>query len=269
MAYIFEKFDIWGSNINFLINKKDSLKSWQGGITSLIFLSAAMLYIAFQLYYWLTLSYTTKISQTNYISNNIVDIQSLSDFMIAFCPGSASNSTAKDPIVTESLNMTLEWHYFIRNPWLFEDKVYINLTQCTDDMFPSFVSNTYDVRLFRGCTCARKEDLNQFNITYFFSNSYVSYLQYIAKFNDNILKNNTLYQKYFDYYSSNTPRLFTYFIDAQGNIDDYKNPFDNYINYQYSYLNPDASVQTDLFFNKLTVQSDDVFIGNGKIYYLI
>ena len=268
MAFFLEKFDIWGSNINFLINKKESLKSWQGGITSLIFLSGVIIYITFQLYYWLTLSYTTKISQTNYISDNIVNINSLNDFMMAFCPGSAVNSTKKDPIVTESLNMTLEWHYFIRNPWLFEDKVYINLTPCTDDMFPTFLNETYSVRLFRGCSCAKKKDLDNYNITYFFTDTYVSYLQYVAKFNDNILNNSTLYQKYFDYYSLNTPRLFTYFIDSQGNIDNYDDPFDNYINYQYSYLNPDTSVQTDLFFNRLLVKSDDGFIGNSKLIFL-
>ena len=55
----------------------------------------------------------------------------------------------------------------------------------------------------------------------------------------------------------------------EGNIDDYDQPFNNFINYQYSYLNPDASIQTDLFFNKLSLKSDDNFIGNSKSMILI
>ena len=264
MTNLLRAVDISGSNFSFLINKEEYSKSWQGGLLTLIFILPSLLYVAFQLNYWLTYSYSTKVSQTNYINNNIVNIDKLNDFMLAFCPGSASNSTYKDPLVIESLNMTLEWHYITRNPWQLEDKQMINLTLCTDDMFPDFLAETYDVRMFRGCTCAKKADMDVYNITYFFTDTYTSYLQYTTKFNDEINNNDTLYQKYYDYYRANTPRLFTYFVDSQGNIDDFEQPFNNYINYHYSYLNPGKSIQSDLFFNKLIVKSDDSFIGSSK-----
>jgi hypothetical protein len=257
MKAFFEYFDVWGTNLKMHVNRKKNYTSWQAGIVSFCFFFIALAYILTQFYYFFNLFYTKKFGQTNYEQFPQLNVKDLKEFMFAFCHGTANNSTERDSIAQDAVYSTLEWHYFIRNPWLFEDKIFINLKECTHDDFPNFVKNTYTMRLFQKCQCASYNQLKNFNFSYFFTDSYNSYFAYKLMFKDEVVNNNTLYQYYSDYYRNNSQRVFTYFVDSQGNVDNLNDPFTNYINYDYSYLSPDFSVVTDLFFSSLNVFLDD------------
>ena len=266
MKEFLEYFDAWGTNLKLQVNSKRNFTSWQAGIVSVIFFIIAFLYTLVQFYYFFNLFYTKKYSQTNYIQSPELNVKDLKQFMFAFCHGTASNSTERDPIAHSAVYSTLEWHYFIRNPWLFEDQVYINLTKCSSDDFPDFVRKTYTMRLFENCQCASYNQLKDYNFSYFFTDSYNSYFAYKLMFKDEVMKNETLYQYYSDYYRNNSQRVFTYFVDSQGNVDSLNDPFTNFINYDYSYLSPDFSSLTDLFFSSLDVSLDDNILYSCKQY---
>jgi hypothetical protein len=259
MLNFLQNFDLKGTKFQLQVNCDKRVSSWQAGINSLLFIITATLYTLVQFYYFFNLSYTKKFSQTNYVNNPQSNMKDLNKFMFAFCHGSADNSTERDPIAHEAVYSTLEWHYFIRNPWLFEDKIYIKLKECTKEDFPDFLRETYSMRLFQNCKCAGFDQLRDFNFSYFFTDSYNSYFAYKLMFKDHIINNSTLYQYYSDYFRNNTQRIFTFFVDSQGNVDKQDNPFTNFINYDYSYLSPDFSAISDLFFSSLKVSLDDNF----------
>jgi hypothetical protein len=257
MKDFLEKIDFWGISPKMHVNNKKEISSWQAGIVSLIFILISSIYSIIQLNYYSNLFFTEKYSQTNYIASPQIHIKNFKDFMIAFCHGTGDNSTERDPIALEAVYSTFEWHYLIRNPWLIEDKVFINLTECSNDNFPDYVKDTYTMRLFNKCKCASYNQLRNYNLSFFFTDSYVSYFAYKLMFKDDIINNSTLYKYYSDYYRNNSQRVFTYFIDSTGNVDTQENQFSNYINYEYSFLSPDFNVILDLFFSLLNVNLDD------------
>ena len=186
--------------------------------------------------------------------------------MIAFCQGTGGNSTLRDPIAMSAVESTFEWHYFIRNPWLIEDKVFINLTVCKPEDFPSIVSESYSVRLFQNCMCASKASLANYNISFFNTDTYASYFTYKLMFKNEIFNNPAAYQNYSNYYRNNPQRLFTYFIDSNANVNDYNSPFTSFINYDFTYLSPDISYSSELYFSDLQVNLDDNYFIEGKFY---
>jgi len=180
--------------------------------------------------------------------------------MIAFCHGVDGNSTNRDPIAHQAVYSTFEWHYTIRNPWNFEDKIMINLKTCEAKDFPEFVQNTYTIRLFKGCQCVPNEEIKKYNITFFQTDSYYSYFAYKLMFKDEILSNSSAYDYYYDYYKTNIQKLTTYFIDSQRNLNDEINPFNKYVNYEYDMINPEVNQNTDLLFSLLNVTIDNNYL---------
>jgi hypothetical protein len=257
MKKYLEKIDIWGNTPTMHVNRKKEISSWQAGVVCLIFVIISSIYTLIQLNYYSNLFYTEKYSQTNHIASPQINIKNFKDFMIAFCHGTGDNSTERDPIAHEAVFSTFEWNYYIRNPWLIEDKVFINLTDCSYHSFPEFIKDTNTMRLFNKCKCASHNLLKNFNLSFFFTDSFWSYFTYKLMFKDNIVNNSTLYKYYSDYFRNNSQRLFTYFIDSTGNVERNENQFSNYINYEYSYLSPDFNVVLDLFFSLLDVNLDD------------
>jgi hypothetical protein len=258
-------FDTWGANLNFQINRKTTVTSWQAGLCSLLYIVIALTYLIIQSYFYFNYSYTKKYSQTNYQPNPNIEIQYLENFMLAFCHGTASNSTQRDPIAHAAVSSSFEWHYFIRNPWLFEDKVMIPLHECTKDDFPQFVSETYTMRLFQQCQCISYDDLKPYNFSFYYTGSYASYFVYKLYFKDSVVADQNQYQYYSDYYRNNSQRVFAYFVDSQGDVDNYNNPFNSYINYNYAYLSPDIAYSSDLLFSQIDVNLDDNLFVKSKI----
>ena len=202
MKEFLKYFDFGGANLNFQINRKEKVTSWQAGLLSLFFISICLCYTISNLYYYVNLSFTTNYSQINYNSQPIIKVDDLSYFMIAFCQGTGGNSTLRDPIAMSAVESTFEWHYFIRNPWLIEDKVFINLTVCKPEDFPSIVSESYSVRLFQNCMCASKASLANYNISFFNTDTYASYFTYKLMFKNEIFNNPAAYQNYSNYDNS-------------------------------------------------------------------
>jgi hypothetical protein len=184
--------------------------------------------------------------------------------MIAFCHGTDSNSTERDPIAHSAVKSSFEWQYKIRNPWSFESKVKIDLKTCEPNDFPQSVQETYKIRLFSGCMCVPSSKLKDYNITFFQTDSYYSYFSYKLMFKDEVLQNSTAYDYYYYYYKTNVQKLTTYFIDSQGNLNDVINPFNRYVNYEHDMINPEVSQNTDLLFSLLNVTLDNNFLFSGS-----
>jgi|LauGreDrversion4_2_1035121.scaffolds.fasta_scaffold292053_2 hypothetical protein len=258
-------FDPNGVNLNFRINRKDKVSSKESAIFYLIFISFSFYYIFIQLFKYFNLEYINIHTSTNYNPKTILDSKSLSNFMIAFCHGTDGNSTERDHIAHSAVRSSFEWQYKIRNPWSFEDKVKINLKTCEPKDFPESVQSTYTIRLFDGCLCVPNDIIKNYNLSFFQTDSYYSYFAYKLMFKDEILKNSTAYDYYYDYYKTNVQKLTTYFVDSQGNLNDIKNPFNRYINYENDMINPEVSQNTDLMFSLLNVTLDNNFLFPGSI----
>jgi hypothetical protein len=163
----FKSFDPNGVNLTLRINRKNKLSSKESLYFYLIFVIFSLFYAINQFYKYFNLQYIDLHSSTNYNSRTILDYRSLNNFMIAFCQGTNSNSTERDPIAHSAVQSTFEWHYNIRNPWSFEDKVMIDLQKCQPKDFPEFVQNTYTIRLFSGCWCVPNDTIKNYNVSFY------------------------------------------------------------------------------------------------------
>ena len=268
MDEFIKSFNLTGVGFRFLVNGKTKTNSWKSGMLNIFFMLVCITYTISNFSYYFNRSFSEKYSQSNYESNPIIDMNNLSDFMLAFCQASTNNGTERDSIAMSAVDSTLQWHYYTRNPWLIENKIMINLTSCKKEDFPSFVSETYTIKLFENCLCAPSSALRDYNISYFFTDSYASYFYYKLFFKNSVVNNATALKYYSDYYRNNSQRLFTYFIDNQGNVDEDNGiPLSSYLNYDFTFLSPDVSQFSELFFSELEVNKDDNFFINSNNYY--
>ena len=268
MKDFLEWFDNNGVSMNLFINRKSRSSSWQSGILNLNYLLISLIYILVELYLLFSQSYSKRNFTINYISNPNIKFRDLDDqFMMAFCQGNVDNSTSRDPYALSAVNYSLEWTYFTRKPWLIKNNVELKLKQCNDSnfKFPPYLSNQ-EKKLFKKCQCISTETLNNYDLSYFFTDSYSSYLTYSLMFKNEVITNRTLYENYSDYYRNNPQRLFTYFLDSQGNLDDSSNPLESFINYDYAILSPDNYKMVDILLSKIKVEFDENIFYNCKIY---
>ena len=118
--------------------------------------------------------------------------------MFAYCLGSATNSTDRDPIIINALNYSANRKYSNKMPYLITGRQDIPLNICKKEYFPKDMMSRYSFKDFENCMCVKTSDLVQ-NISYFFTDSYYSYYDFEVKFNDNIKSNRSLYNYYVDY----------------------------------------------------------------------
>ncbi len=263
---ILESFDFWGVDFTFLNNTKTRRTSIKGGILSLISIILSIIYIFNEFYNWLSVSYYTKYYQSDFERMPEINLIDYPKFMLAFCIGTENNSTVRDDSVIEMLNRTLTWSYVVRTPWLMEKSVNIPLETCKKSMFPKESVNSLTFRMYQNCLCADSSKLSQFNISYSFTDTYHSYLNYIINFRDDILDNDTRILEAYYHLIERQSRNFIYFVDSIGKIDDHsENFFSNYMNWKVNYLNPDVYYLSDVFLSRVEVKIDDNFFVPGNI----
>ena len=125
----------------------------------------------------------------------------------------------------------------------------------------------YSFKDFENCMCIKSSDLVQ-NISYFFSDSFTSYIDFEVKFNDNITGNQSKYNYYIDYFNNNTPRGYLYFVDSVPDIEKYMNPFRYFLNFHVELLNPSSQIITNLYLNTIDMTLDDSILITGNLILL-
>jgi hypothetical protein len=247
------------------MNKKSRNTSIKGGILTCAFIIVAILYIINEIKNWVGNVYYTKYSQVNYLAQPLMSFRDYPNFMMVFCVGTEVNSTFRDSNLINSLNISLSWHYTIREPWLYENEINIKLKSCKKTMFPKAAVTSLTFKIYEHCSCADSKSLAAYNISYAFTDTFNSYLAYNIKFNDDILNDPTKYQQAYTYLKQNPSRSFAYFVDSIGNIDDYTSDvFTYFMNYKFNFINPDVLYIADMYLNAINVVIDDNYVNKSK-----
>ena len=262
----FSLTDLFGSGFSFKMNMQDRIYSWKGGVLSLILILFSIIYTVECVLNLINNIYTNKNVKMFFVNLPEIDISDNHNFMFAYCLGSNHNSSqAHDPIFDNSINYTLRWRYVTKFPYLIKGEVPMKTKKCSLDLFNKSVVNHYDFKYYDGCTCVTPDVLN-YNVSYFYSDSYFSFYDFEARFNDTILNNETLYNYIVSYFKNNSPIANFYYVDTIADIDQFIKPFSYYMNFHTQTLNPTSQMISNLYLNNIYMQIDDNVIITSKIY---
>ena len=269
MKNFLRKFDFLGATASFHVNSKRIYTSWKGGLSLLLFFSISAIYFLNEFNDWIYLVHNTKSFNLSFNNLPSLNLQDSSQFMIAICNGNEDNSSYLDPVMKNVINETLQWKYIIRTNVNYKGSINIPITDCSRNNFPPKMITKNDFKRFQNCRCVNNTDLAYYNMSYFITDSYSTFLSYEFKFNQSIYENLTLYNYYYNYFKKNPLKNTVYFIDSVINIDKSNDDAVRYfMNYQQSFVNPDFTNIFDIYMRNNSVELDDrIFdIGSNSLF---
>jgi len=265
----FSNFDFAGSKITFKYNGKDSLKSIPGAFFSFLFYLFIAYYFIYEAYTYYLIPYKTDY-QLETINEPRINFIDYPNFLLMNCKvNPLDNAISNMPEVNNIMDEELVLQMVTRVPYYNRQNVTVQLKQCTIDMFPIFPNKIMNDRVFENyykfCTCAPYESLKNLNVSFFFSDTYYTYLEYVVKIKPSIFNDPVKRQDAYNLLAKNPPRNEFFFVDTNAELSNYEFPFTHFINVHLNYINPDYTAYSDLWFKRIQMRTDDnYFVFQGK-----
>ena len=252
--------DCYGSSYKFTINKEKRFKSIYGGLSTCIAISIFTIYFCFRIKQLINKDNTKNDFYILTEANSNIKINDYENFMIVSCLTVTTNFTTMDKYADSALNHTFRFAETYRRPWLIENYEYINIKQCEISDFPKGFMTPPLFPKFSQCKCIPNKVLQKFRLVNFFTAEYYTYFEYGVKFKDEVYRNQTKSAEFTRYFKLNNPRLITFFIETDVNLDANENENQKFVvdnfNMNIDYINLDFTLRSDLFLKTIQFQSD-------------
>ncbi len=261
----FHELDVGGQRISFKYNKESLVKTTPGACISFMFYIFVCYYISYEIYYF----YLNPFKQ-EYIVETVlqpkINLKDYENFMMMSCKVDAiNNNISKLPQIDEIVEETLKLNLIYRIPKYVRQKVKLKIKPCKRGMFPGkIVTKRLYEQLYQDCKCVPHESLRDYNMSFFFSDSYFTFLEYSYKYKDEVFNNKTRLQEAYDLLLKAPTTTEFFFVDTSAEEININHPFKFYFNTQLNFLNPDFVIYSDIWLKKIQMTLSDSILTHGK-----
>ncbi len=261
-------FDIFGRTFNFTLNRNFRFKSIYGGITSIIFFILSMVYFVNRARLWISRENLIKNFHISSSRIPLVDIDLYKDFMLVNCISSPHNFTEINTYSDEILNHTLSYIEIYRFPFQIEKEYTIPISNCKKEDFPRHFLTSHKFEKFSNCKCLSNNKLKQFQLRNYWTEDFLTELDYRIKFKDYVYKDKEVYEKGITYLKKARPRVLSFFIENFVNLSDDDNPFLKNLKFHFDFISVNKAVITDVFLSEIEYLQDSHLMIKGNIIIL-
>ncbi len=195
-----------------------------GGISSILVFIIFITYLVIRLREFITLDNVKKdfhIQSHNYAK---INFNTYGKFMIVTCLSSPYNFTKIDEYADSALEHKFKYNEVYRRPWLIERESYTPIKICKFKDFPTGFISPPLFKKYSKCHCLPHKNLRNFKIRNYWTEEYYSNLEYSVKFKDKVFNNKTKMDEYMKHFRLKNPRLVTFFIESDINIEALTDP---------------------------------------------
>ena len=268
----FSNLDIIGSTIGFKYNGTSNIRSTPGACLSLLFIIYCVYYFVIESFNY-AVNTRQELYQVQQISQPIINFSDYPNFMLMHCKVDASNSTRSNmPEIDELVDETLTIQMITKIPQFVKQEIKIPVSQCTIDMFPPKIMNE---KLFKNyyqyCKCVSNSMLRNYNVSFFYSDTYNTYLEFTTQIKQDIFNDKTKLSAAYKVFEKDPPISEFLFIDANAEPPTSKTPFSFYLNSQFAYMNMNSISYSEVLLKQIHMRSDPniFFEGSKALAFLI
>jgi len=247
--------DFYGSSFKFTLNKNKKYYSPLSGIFSIVGIVIFLCYFAFRIKQFIL---DENIKKEFYIKSSRDAYVEFESFVIVVCMGTQNNFSKFDNFADSGLNHSLSFNEIYTRPWGIELVHPIEMKTCDISHFPNGLITPPQFKKFEQCKCAPKNSFEKLFLQNYRTEEYYTFLEYKLKFTDEVLNNKTKYDEFKKYFSLKTPRLITYYIETDFNIEARDNPVMNPFNLNFDYIDLESTQRTDIFL-KNKIYYDNIY----------